>query len=250
MTLRLTSDSRAFDAALRALVDASYAARDVDAWLIVGGHMVNLHVLRAGVDLPTRMTRDADLAVELVAVRDGSLVARLRQLGYHNAGSSNRFDLKTPTGMAAIDILVPSYSDRHRPNMDAGAIAVDGFPALHVALARPPFVLPFSATLTTGDTVVAHVNIPDVVSAITIKASAYTQRFARRDAEDLHRLLEVARADGLGATAWPDRPAFRTAARQLAVFFDTPGQGLLDATRSEEQRVRIRALVRSLIGRP
>jgi hypothetical protein len=64
--LSIASDSRASDASLRALADAAAAVEDIGAWLIVGGHMVNLHVLRAAVDLPFRATRDAGLARETV----------------------------------------------------------------------------------------------------------------------------------------------------------------------------------------
>jgi hypothetical protein len=248
--LDLASDSRAYDAALRALVDAARAAAGLDAWLIVGGHMVNLHVLRTGVDLPTRGTRDADLAVELLTIRDSPLLARLHEFGYRNSGSSNRFDRQTPGGTAAIDLLAPSYSHRHRPNMDAGPISVDGFPVLHLALARPPVLVELAATLTDGARLAAEVQIPDVVSAIAIKVSAYAERFAARDAEDLGCLLEVARAEGVTAAAWPDQPSFATAARQLSLFFDVPGRALPTAARSPQQRVRLRALVRSLVGRP
>jgi len=96
--LRLDSDSFAYDAAIRALADAARAASGLDAWLIVGGHMVNLHVLRASINLPTRATRDADLAVELLAIRHSPLLGRLRELGYQNSHSSNRFNLRTPRG--------------------------------------------------------------------------------------------------------------------------------------------------------
>ena len=174
--LHIASESRAYDAAIRALADAALAAADLEAWLIVGGHMVNLHVLRAGIGLPTRATRDADLAVELLAIRDSPLLARLRELGYRNVQSSSRFDLRTAGGTAAIDLLVPSYSNRHRANMDAGAISVDGFPALHLALARAPVVVDLSAKLTDGTRIETRVNIPDVLSAIAVKTFAYAER--------------------------------------------------------------------------
>lgn len=247
--LRIVSDSRAYDAAIRALADAAYVASGLDAWLIVGGHMVNLHVLRTGIDRPLRATRDADLAVELLAIRDSPLLARLGALGYRNSAASNRFNLRTATGMATIDLLVPSYSDRHRPNMPAGPIAVDGLPSLHVALARQPVVVDLAATLTDGTSKEARIRIPDAVTAIAIKAFAYAERFAARDAEDLHCLLEVAHAEGVTAQTWPDQPSFTSAARLLSMFFDTPGRALTDATRSPEQQVRLRALVRSIVGR-
>jgi hypothetical protein len=248
--VRAVSESRATDAALRALADAAAAAEPLEAWLIVGGHMVNLHALRAAVDLPVRATRDADLAVDLLSVRNGALVRRLTELGYHNAESSNRFVREVGGSPAAIDILTPSYSHRLAPNLDAGPIVVDGIPALHVALARPPVTVSLTGVLTNGDEVPVTVRIPDVLAAIAIKTFAYAERFAVRDAEDLHRLLEVAHADGISARNWPDSPTFAAAGRRLSTFFDSPGRGLRAAAASEAQRVRIRAIVRSLVGRP
>jgi hypothetical protein len=121
---------------------------------------------------------------------------------------------------------------------------------LHVALARTPVVVEVDASLTDGVHLPFSVKIPDVVSSIAIKASAYALRFARRDAEDLYRLLEVAAADGVGAGSWPDGPAFATVAGKLSLLFDTPGSALSDASPSTERQVRIRALVRALVGRP
>jgi predicted nucleotidyltransferase len=109
--VRIVSESRATDAAFRALADASNAACDLAAWVIVGGHMVNLHAWRAGVQLPARATRDADLAVDLLAVRNGPLLRRLSDLGYRNNVSSNRFVRDVDGVEAAIDLLAPSYSN-------------------------------------------------------------------------------------------------------------------------------------------
>jgi hypothetical protein len=248
--MKLISDSRATDAAIRALADAACAARELETWRIVGGHMVNLHALWAGVDLPPRATRDADLAVDLLAVRDGGLLRRLGELGYRNTASSNRFVLDTPGVPATIDILAPSYSTRHEPNVDAGPIAVDGIPALHIALARPPVVLDLAAVLTDGTRVSAVVHLPDVLSAIAIKTFAYAERFAARDAEDLYRLVEVAHRAGITADAWPDQPTFVAAGRRLRTFFDSPGSALATATASKQGQVRFRALVRLLLERP
>ncbi|MFI6168243.1 hypothetical protein ACIBCN_15785 [Nocardia sp. NPDC051052] len=74
--LAIDSSSRAEDGAYLALADAAAAA--LDSWAVVGGHMVNLHVLRSGVSIPLRATRDADLAVELLTIRDGVLLDRSR----------------------------------------------------------------------------------------------------------------------------------------------------------------------------
>src|SRR5690606_19632111 len=92
LTVHLVSESRASDASLIALADAVKVAEGVRHWLIVGGHMVNLHILRAGLDVAVRATRDADLGVDLRTLRASGLVGRLRLLGYDNPVYSNRFD--------------------------------------------------------------------------------------------------------------------------------------------------------------
>ena len=130
----IVSESRATDASLRALADAAAAAGDDVHWLVVGGHMVNLHVLRTAVDVPLRATRDADLAVELLTVRDGGLIARLRDLGYDNPLSANRFDRSWGGLTASIDVLVPSYRSGHVPNVEAGNIVAKAL--LYFARAR------------------------------------------------------------------------------------------------------------------
>ena len=63
-TVHLVSDSRGYDGALVSLADAATVCAKLRKWFVVGGHMVNLHILRAGLDLPLRLTRDADIAVE------------------------------------------------------------------------------------------------------------------------------------------------------------------------------------------
>ncbi len=244
--IHVISGSRAEDAAYRALADAAIAASGLDTWRLVGGHMVNLHALRSTVPLTLRATRDADLAVELVAIKSGGLLDQLRTLGYDNPRSGNRFELSVPGGAATIDLLAPSFTTRYIANMDAGPIAVDGIPALHVALARPPLWFDVTAELTSGDRTEARVAIPDIASALAIKAFAYTQRLAPRDAEDIRRLLEVAYAE-LTDNPWPTGPTFAQAARLLTEHFDSPGRGLTSIAADTLTRTRTRALIRAVI---
>lgn len=211
--------------------------------------MVNLNVLRSGLDLPLRATRDADLAVELLAIRSTSMIQRLRSLGYDNRSSSNRFDRESDGSTATIDILVPSYSNRHAPNLDAGEITVDGIPMLHAALVRPSVVLDVAVDLTDGGHLDVQVRLPEVVSAIALKATAYAERFALRDAEDLQRLLEVLQADGIAPDTWPKGSGFAAAGRQLSTLFDSPGRALPQATSSPQAQARMRAITRSIVGR-
>src|SRR4030095_13075148 len=72
-TVHLVSDSREYDGALVSLSDAALVCAKLRKWFVAGGHMVNLHILRAGLDLPLRLTRDADIAVELRMIRRGTI---------------------------------------------------------------------------------------------------------------------------------------------------------------------------------
>lgn len=140
--VRVRSISHAEDAAYLALADTATAApaqSEACGWRLVGGHMVNLHAARAGIALPPRATMDTDVGLELLTIKTGALVERLRALGYANSSASNRFERALPdAATAAIDILAPAPASRHRPNLKAGQIHVDGVPGLHIALARPP----------------------------------------------------------------------------------------------------------------
>ncbi|MFI9505058.1 hypothetical protein [Nocardia sp. NPDC052566] len=241
--LAVDSGSRAEDGAYLALADAATAARDVESWVVIGGHMVNLHVLRSGVSIPLRATRDADLAVELVTIREGDLLDRLRALGYDNPRSGNRFERVADGTAATIDLLAPSFSTKHVPNLDAGPIAVDGIPALHIALAADPMRIGLRVTLTDGRKVGALLAIPDTATAIAIKALAYHQRRAPRDAEDICRLLECGYAEGM---RWPSGATFAAAADVLCECFDRPGRALTGVSGNP---ARVRAMVRALIPR-
>ncbi|WP_167464291.1 hypothetical protein [Nocardia brasiliensis] len=238
--LTVTSGSRAEDGAYLALADAAAAA--VGSWAVIGGHMVNLHVLRTGASVPLRATRDADLAVEVVSIRGGALLDRLRGLGYDNPRSGNRFERSVGGVAATIDLLAPSFTNRYVPDLDAGPIAVDGIPAVHVALAREPTWIALSATLTDGTRLVTEVAIPDAPTALCIKVFGYLQRRVPRDAEDIGRLLECGYADGAG---WPDGTTFAEALGLLREYFDKPGQAL---RKWAGNPARVRALVRALAG--
>lgn len=248
--LHLRSSSREYDGSLVALRDAARVTADVKTWLIVGGHMVNLHVVRMGVDVPLRLTRDADLAVEVPVIRDQRLVERLRALGYDNPVYSNRFDREVDGLFASIDLLVPSYYTKTRPNIDAEVIAVDGMPVLDVAFERDPVIVDVVADLVDGTRLGMTVRIPDIVSAIAMKSYAIAERSNALDAQDLAHLLVAAALDQGRERKWPSAKAYAAAARQLSAQFDTPGTALDQASESPQQQARLREITRSLVGPP
>ena len=244
----LKSSSREYDGSLIALHDAAQVTADVKRWLVVGGHMVNLHVVRAGVQAPLRLTRDTDLAIEVPEIRDRGMVAKLRRLGYDNPVFSNRFDRDADGLFASIDLLVPSYYTKTRPRIDADVIAVDGMPVVDIALDRPPVVVDIVADLVDGRRLEFVIRIPDVVSAIAMKSYAVAERSNPVDAMDLGHLLEAVKLEGTGQDSWPRDKVFAGAARQLAAQFDKPGSALAQASESPEYQARLRDITRSLVG--
>jgi hypothetical protein len=244
-TVHLASDSREYDAALVSLSDAAAVctAAKLRKWFVVGGHMVNLHILRSGLPLPLRLTHDCDVAVEIRMIRRGTLLEKLRELGYRNRVYPNRFDRDVDGLAASIDLVVASYSTKHMPNIEADSIVVDGMPAVDEALDRDPLVLHLIGDRTDGVRMETTIHIPDIMSAIAMKSFAVAERPYANDAIDLGHLLLVAAADG--CTSWPRGKTYRVAAVQLAAQFDAPGTALALATPDPAVQARLREIVRS-----
>lgn len=126
---------------------------------------------------------------------------------------------------------------------------VDEVPGLFLALARPGTSVTVEVTFTSGHQLAIDLMLPDVVSALCLKASAWDGRFTDRDAVDLWRLLEAAYAAGVTADAWLRGAAATSAAEVLRRCFGRPGApGLMKATTSKATRTRIVALVRQVVG--
>jgi predicted nucleotidyltransferase len=244
--VRLVGDSPETDASLRALADAAHVASKQPPWLVVGGYMVTLHALRAGLALPPRVTPDADIAVNLQGWRMRRFIKNLRKLGYDNPRFSNRFQREVNAATASIDIVIPSFSTKHQPNIDVGVIAIDGMPFVDVALNGKPVTVPVTLDFSTGERLELEARIPDVVTAIAIKTFAIAERSNPKDARDIAALLQVADTEG-AAGRWESGTAFATAARQLHAQFDTPGGALAEATDSPELRERLRKITRELL---
>ena len=132
-----------------------------------------------------------------------------------------------------------------------GTLLVDELPGLGSALDRPGTVVHVRVRLTTGHEVVARLVLPDVISAICLKAYAYQGRLSDRDAVDLWRLLEAANAAGVTAATWPTGVSGRESAAVLFQHFGHPASaGPAQASREPAQRARIRALVLRVVAQP
>ncbi len=220
---------------------------------LIGGNAVTLLGACYGVGdlVPPRDTADADFGAAHDVVADPRLPAALAELGYRRT-SGNRFSRAHADAVGeldvSIDVLAPSPVGRLIGNQSHGELVVDEVPGLAMALSRPSTPLTIEVRLTSGLSVTAELDLPDVLSALCLKAYAYSGRSQPRDALDIWRLLEAASAAGVRPAAWPDEPAAGDAARILHAHFGRPmARGLADATRFWPHQTRIRALVARLV---
>ena len=252
-SVTLASTSRANDAALRAAADIARIAATLDVeFRLVGGNAVTLltAVHQVADRVPTRETADADFAAGYDVVADPRLLRALLEAGYEQEGG-NRFRRLDPHqgDEMVIDVLAPSYEARLVPNQQHGELTVDEVPGVAFALQRPSTLVDVTATLTTGATVSVRLPLPDVVSALCLKAYAYGGRFAARDALDVWRLLEAAHAAGVRSQDWPTSATGRDAARILGQHFGrVASAGPTDASTDRRAQARIRALVVEVVG--
>jgi hypothetical protein len=92
--------------------------------------------------------------------------------------------------------------------------------------------------------------LPSPLAALCLKLLAFGSRSAAKDALDIWRLLEVARAAGVGHGDWPDpdhpKGSRGDALRQLWAFTAPGSWGLKQATVDRRTQARIRALASSV----
>ncbi|RZU73546.1 hypothetical protein EV384_1953 [Micromonospora kangleipakensis] len=256
--LALTSTSRAADAGFLALADMSSIAAELRLdYRIVGGHMVTLLTAAHGVagQVPMRETLDADFAALPTVIADPRLLRALAERGYQRVDAANRFvrDRRDDLGPLnlVVDILAPSYQSTLVPNQRHGDLVVDEVHGLVLALNRPATLLHLDVRLTSADELSLRVALPDVASALCVKALAYRGRFAGKDAIDLWRLLNAAYVAGLRVESWPTSVTGRDAAQILHRFFGAPGAtGLKQVSARSADRTRMQALVGRIVARP
>lgn len=253
----LASTSRAQDLGYLALSDVVTITTSLDVdYRLVGGHMVALLVAAYEVtNAPDRETADADLGASFEVVADKRLPQALRDLGYR-AVSGNRFTRELHEGSSddlVIDILAPSGTGRHEPNQEAGELVVDGIPGLGYALAAVPTPLEVDAVLTTGEKLRVNVLLPNPLAALCLKLLAFSSRSADKDALDIWRLLEVARAAGVAPSDWPDpahpRGSRGDALQQLWRFVAPGSWAIRKASTTAQTQTRIRALAGNVAPR-
>lgn len=255
--LVVPSLSRASDAGHLAAADLSTICDELGlSYRLVGGNAVTFLTWFHGVNdlVPGRETADADFGAEPAVVGDSNFALSLEARGYTRQGG-NRFHrvVETTDGdlELAIDVLTPSYTGTLNSSQPVGELFVDEIPGLALALSRSATVVHLETNLTDGTALAYTAPLPDVVSALCMKAYAYRGRFKQRDSLDIWRLLEAARATGVAAESWPCTATGRDAARLLHRHFGQPGAtGPSDATRDRASQARIRALVLQVVAAP
>lgn len=250
--LRLSASSRAEEAGFLAMRDLAAVADDVGIeYRLVGGQMVRLHVALADVPEPVvRVTQDADMGVAATSARDPALVPGLEALGYSRPAASNRFIRTTDDDLRlVIDVLAPAWRGRHLvPNQQHGDIVLDEIPGLSLALARPGEQIDLSVTMLDGTTMSYSVVIPEINSALCLKALGWSSRLAAKDAVDVWRLLRAHRRRIPEPVEWRDSGVQGDAAAILRANFARPaGSGARAATTDRAEQAEIRALTLAVV---
>lgn len=256
--LVLASTSRAADGAYLALLDLAEIATSLDVeYRIVGGHMVTLLVAAHGVSdqVPMRETLDADFGALPQVVADPRLPLALRERQYTSSEAANRFvrhqhDVDGRLDLV-IDILAPSYQGRLLSSQQHGDLVVDEIPGLAFALSRPPTTVELRVSLLGGGEVDMRLALPDLTSALCVKALAYRGRFADKDAVDLWRLVSAAYSAGLRSSAWPTTATGRDAGEVLRRFFGRAGAaGIRQVSAERSVQTRMQAMTRAVVAAP
>jgi hypothetical protein len=254
--LSLVSTSAAMDGGLTAIADVSRALDQVGVHehRLIGGVSVMLHIQRLRLDLPLRSTADADFGVPPIALRDIQLVEAIEALGYRKV-AGNRWERPLDTRrVAAVDLLVPTYTSRARHTVRVGDVVTTEVPGLAEALRRRGVQVGLDLLLTDGSRLEAGVVLPDSASTLALKTWARTVRDEDRDAEDLWRCLEIAAADGVDAdllrgdaTLGTIVPILRQQLAGSGATLDVITRGL-SSDEAARRRTRIRALLLDVTG--
>lgn len=167
-------------------------------WTLVGGIMVQLHAVHAGMQI-TRPTRDVDMVlhIETGATSFSGVREKLEQLGYV---------LREPMGEGPVHRFVRGDSDEEQVDV----MVADHLPPslAQKALRRKVFEVP-GGTSALRKTVNCHVvvgsetivlSIPDALGALVLKGAAYLE-----DARDRQRHLD----DAVVLTCTVSNPALR-----------------------------------------
>lgn len=150
------------------------------SWVLVGGLMVHVHALRAGIT-PSRPTSDVDLLVDVVAVNISAVAGPLQSLGFRPAtGASSDSIHRFIRDGDVVDVMV-----------ERGARARWAMKPVFAAPAARQAIERSDRYELRGRASTAQIAVPDALGALVAKAAAYEvdSRDRRRHLEDIAVLL-------------------------------------------------------------
>ncbi len=264
--LVLGAASVADDLGFVALADVALACEGIEA-LVIGGHMVQLHVYRWGLGAELyRQTQDADLGMGRLAAKDPGVTDRLRDPGYRRT-AGNVFErdvgdisVAAPEGRphcAVVEVLVPAYTSRARHSLWLGHhLTTAEVPGLAEALKRPAVTCQLRLTRLNNQVLETTVSLPDEVSALVLKVLVRGERLEDRDAVDIWRCTEVLMTAGLDLSSLSGKTGNSVRGYLRSSVADRNGQFIqsivryrgLSAAAGDALHTRMRATVARLTG--
>lgn len=139
------------------------------------------------------------------------LVVGLRDLGYDTVESAQSVHPANDGLQLVIDILAPSYGSQMLTNQIHGDLILDEIPGLKIALARAGKQVEIAVVLRSGETLELITDIPEPLSALSLKLMAWNGRHAAKDALDVWRMLRVFRVRIPNPPLWSGRASSSTA---------------------------------------
>ncbi|MGP8206696.1 MAG: hypothetical protein ACLQVK_11725 [Acidimicrobiales bacterium] len=264
--LVLGAASVADDLGFVALADVALACEGIEA-LVIGGHMVQLHVYRWGLGAELyRQTQDADLGMGRLAAKDPGVTDRLRDPGYRRT-AGNVFErdvgdisVAAPEGRphcAVVEVLVPTYTSRARHSLWLGHhLTTAEVPGLAEALKRPAVTCQLRLTRLNNQVLETTVSLPDEVSALVLKVLVRGERLEDRDAVNIWRCTEVLMTAGLDLSSLSGKTGNSVRGYLRSSVADRNGQFIqsivryrgLSAAAGDALHTRMRATVARLTG--
>jgi hypothetical protein len=145
-------------------------------------------------------------------------------------------------------VLAPAWGRRLVPNQQHGDIVLDEVPGLSLALSRPGEQIDLTATMLDGTAMSFPAVIPEINSALCLKALGWSSRLAAKDAVDVWRLLRAHRQRMQEPVRWRDSGVQGDAAAILRAGFARPaGGGVRAATTDRAEQAEIRALTLAVL---
>lgn len=254
----IRSTSAAADLGFKGLADLAEVAKD-EEYRVVGGHMVYLLLFA----YPTpraiqRTTADTDAAIDRVVAASPKLHESLLAKGYIPT-SGNRYELAMSEDDAVIiDLLVQARGGGNRMKPEnLGGRQIDAVPGLNLAMNSDALWIEAHVQLNDGGQISFTVPVPDVESALVIKAAAWQSRGTDKDLHDVLTLLEIAHQHrkeltlwGLGDAALAMGGSRRDAAECLYRLVRDIESRRVGSAATQIDTLRLAALIRALVVEP